>query len=78
MYFFTVNLAERRGNTLLIDRIDHLRAAFRETLATYPVAGAGIALRFILAYGPTVLDRDVTPGGFVPGTVPNEPAILFR
>ena len=36
-YFFTVNLAERRGNTLLIDRIDHLRAAFRETLAIYPV-----------------------------------------
>jgi putative transposase len=36
LYFFTVNLAERRGNTLLVDRIDCLRAAFRETFATYP------------------------------------------
>lgn len=27
--FFTVNLAERRNNDLLIERIDSLRAAFR-------------------------------------------------
>jgi putative transposase len=26
-YFFTVNLAERKGNTLLVDHIDELRAA---------------------------------------------------
>jgi len=37
LYFFTVNLAERRGNTLLIDRIDYLREAFRWTFATHPV-----------------------------------------
>jgi REP element-mobilizing transposase RayT len=36
IYFFTVNLAERQGNTLLADKIDCLRAAFRETFATYP------------------------------------------
>jgi putative transposase len=35
LYFFTVNLAERRGNTLLTDRIDHLREAFRRTFATH-------------------------------------------
>src|SRR6266576_2187347 len=28
-WFFTVNLAERRGNRLLVDEIDALRAAFR-------------------------------------------------
>ena len=28
-WFFTVNLAERRNNHLLVDRIDCLRAAFR-------------------------------------------------
>ncbi|GAB2505512.1 transposase [Pseudoxanthomonas sangjuensis] len=37
-YFFTVNLAERQGNTLLTDNIDLLREAFRRTLAEYPVA----------------------------------------
>ena len=35
--FFTVNLAERHGNTLLTDRINHLREAFRRTFATHPV-----------------------------------------
>jgi putative transposase len=28
-WFFTVNLAERRGNHLLTEKIDSLRAAFR-------------------------------------------------
>ncbi|MCL2523756.1 MAG: transposase [Betaproteobacteria bacterium] len=36
LYFFTVNLAERHGNTLLIDKIDPLREAFRQTIATHP------------------------------------------
>jgi putative transposase len=35
-YFFTVNLAIRRGNDLLIREIDALRAAFRETRADHP------------------------------------------
>jgi putative transposase len=35
-YFFTVNLAERRGNSLLVDRIDTLREAFRRTRAERP------------------------------------------
>lgn len=30
-YFFTVNLAERCGHALLVDRIDDLRAAFNKT-----------------------------------------------
>jgi putative transposase len=38
VYFFTVNLAERRGNTLLVDRIDVLREAFRRTRAEWPFA----------------------------------------
>jgi putative transposase len=33
IWFFTVNLAERRGNRLLTDRIDVLRAAFAEVMA---------------------------------------------
>lgn len=37
VYFFTVNLAERRGNSLLTNSIDLLRAAFKETLADHPV-----------------------------------------
>ncbi|MEO8171406.1 MAG: transposase [Oxalobacteraceae bacterium] len=36
MYFFTVNLAERRGNGLLIRHIDALRAAFRVTMQAHP------------------------------------------
>jgi putative transposase len=35
MYFFTVNLAERRENSLLIDKIDDLRIAFGQTFATH-------------------------------------------
>ena len=35
-YFFTVNLAERRGNTLLVDHIDDLRKAIRDTRAERP------------------------------------------
>ena len=38
LYFFTVNLAERRGNRLLVDRIDALQAAFRTTRAERPFA----------------------------------------
>ena len=38
VYFFTVNLAERRGNTLLVDRVDALRDAFRRTRAERPFA----------------------------------------
>jgi putative transposase len=39
-YFFTVNLARRRGNTLLVDRIDALRAAFRARQAARPATAA--------------------------------------
>jgi putative transposase len=35
-WFFTMNLAERRGNRLLVDRIDLLRVAFRSVLLRYP------------------------------------------
>ena len=38
VYFFTVNLAHRRGNTLLVDRMDALRAAFDATRAERPFA----------------------------------------
>jgi putative transposase len=44
LYFFTVNLAERRGNTLLIDEIEHLRAAFRQTFAAHPVTMDAIVI----------------------------------
>ena len=36
-YFFTLTLAERRGNDLLVRHISALRAAFRQTLADHPV-----------------------------------------
>ena len=36
MWFFTVNLAERRGNRLLVERIDVLRTAFRSVRARHP------------------------------------------
>jgi putative transposase len=36
-YFFTVNLAVRHGNNLLIREIDALRKAFRETLVSHPL-----------------------------------------
>ena len=37
-WFFTVNLAERNGNRLLVERIDALRSAFRYVVArrTFP------------------------------------------
>ena len=35
-WFFTVNLAERRGNWLLVERIDVLRTAFRSVRARHP------------------------------------------
>ncbi len=35
-YFFTVNLAERQGNKLLIEHIDALRAAFYQTRRDHP------------------------------------------
>ena len=35
-WFFTVNLAERRGNRLLIEHIDALRAAFRYVKSKHP------------------------------------------
>ena len=35
-WFFTVNLAERRGNRLLVERIDVLRTAFRSVRARHP------------------------------------------
>jgi putative transposase len=36
IWFFTVNLAERRGNRLLTDRIEVLRAAFAEVKNKHP------------------------------------------
>ena len=35
-YFFTVNLAERVGNRLLVDRVDVLRDVFRKVKRTHP------------------------------------------
>jgi len=35
-WFFTVNLAERQGNRLLVDKIDCLREAFAYTRQRYP------------------------------------------
>ena len=35
-WVFTVNLAERRGNWLLVERIDVLRTAFRSVRARHP------------------------------------------
>lgn len=44
-YFFTVNLLDRHGNTLLIDRIDLLRDAVRRVRRTRPFAiGACVVL----------------------------------
>jgi putative transposase len=34
-WFFTVNLAERNGNRLLVDEVDALRAAFRAVQAVH-------------------------------------------
>ncbi|MFO1417115.1 MAG: transposase [Methylotetracoccus sp.] len=35
-WFFTVNLAERTGNSLLVDRIGDLRRAMREVKSRHP------------------------------------------
>ncbi len=35
-YFFTVNCAKRRGNSLLVDNIDTLRQIFRRVKQTHP------------------------------------------
>ena len=35
-WFFTVALAERRGNRLLVERIDDVRAAFRHVMERHP------------------------------------------
>ena len=35
-WFFTVNLAKRRGNRLCVERIDVLRTAFRSVRARHP------------------------------------------
>ena len=35
-WFFTVNLAERKGNRLLLDRIDDLHVAFAEVRKRHP------------------------------------------
>ncbi len=40
-WFFTVNLAERRGNRLLVERIDVLRTAFRNVRARHPFQRQG-------------------------------------
>jgi putative transposase len=35
-WFFTVNLAERKANRLLVEKIDLLRSAFEYTKQRYP------------------------------------------
>jgi len=45
LHFFTVNLAERGGGSrLLIDKIDHLREAFRRAFITYPTSMYAVAI----------------------------------
>jgi putative transposase len=43
-YFFTVNLAERHGNTLLVDRIDVLKRALQQTRQDHPFAVPGFVV----------------------------------
>ena len=43
-YFFTVNLAERHGNDLLVRRIADLREAFQRTRAEHPFTIDGIVV----------------------------------
>ncbi|KAF1716843.1 transposase [Pseudoxanthomonas yeongjuensis] len=43
-YFFTVNLAERHGNTLLVDRIDVLKRALQQTRQDHPFAMPGFVV----------------------------------
>jgi putative transposase len=44
LYFFTVNLAVRQGNTLLVDQIEALRSAFFHTLRDFPATLDAIAV----------------------------------
>lgn len=44
VYFFTVNLAERRDNDLLVRRIAELRDAFRRTRQDHPFAIEAIVI----------------------------------
>ena len=44
LYFFTVNLARRSGNTLLVDHIEALRAAYRLTRAERPFETIAIVI----------------------------------
>jgi hypothetical protein len=37
-WFFTVNLAQRRGNHLLADQVDRLRGAIRKVKTAHPFA----------------------------------------
>ena len=43
-YFFTLNLAERKGNDLLVQHIAELREAFRTVHAAHPFAIEGIVI----------------------------------
>ena len=43
-YFFTLTLAERRGNDLLVRYVDALRNAFRNTLRAHPVVIEGVVI----------------------------------
>lgn len=43
-YFFTVNLARRSGNTLLVDHIDVLRRAYQVTCAERPFETVAIVI----------------------------------
>ena len=44
-WFFTVNLAKRKGNRLLIEYIDELLKAFRYVKEGYPVQIKAIVLK---------------------------------
>jgi putative transposase len=43
-YFFTLTLAERHGNDLLVRYVDALRNAFRNTLRAHPVVIEGVVI----------------------------------
>lgn len=53
-WFFTFNLAERKGNCLLIDNIDKLRLAFAYAKPRKPF---GINAVIILRSGPGYVER---------------------
>ncbi|WP_031432900.1 REP-associated tyrosine transposase [Methylomarinum vadi] len=44
VYFFTVNLAQRKQNDLLVRRVDDLRQAFRYTKQRHPLVIEAIAI----------------------------------